>query len=305
MGGAPIAVWKRCALLVAGPSTLCVLARVSDAGDMEQLIHFGVLEEGTLGDGLAFLRVGSGRPMVYLPGLTAHHRPPRGADRWFQVGQLRPFSRHRGVWWVQRRQGLSPGSTMSDIARDYAVALSDRFNGPVDVVGSSTGGSVALQLAADCPEAVRRLVLLSSACRLGEQGLDAQRRLAELLRKNDTHQVNAEMMSMLAANKRAQWVLAKLGWLLGPARKGEDLSDMLITIDAESAFDLTRELSTINTPTLIVGGGRDRYYGADVFHDTASGLPNGQLLFYPDKGHVGSQSNPDTIGEVLRFLDGP
>lgn len=263
------------------------------------------VEEGTLGDGLAFLRVGAGRPMVYLPGLTAHHRSPRGIDRWFQVSQLRPFSRHREVWWVQRREGLPAGSTMADIARDYAGALSDRFTGPVDVVGSSTGGTVALQLAADRPDVVRRLVLLSSACRLGAPGLDAQRRLAELLRKNDTRRANAETMSMLAPNERMQWVLSKLGWLLGPARKGEDLSDMRITIDAENVFDLTRELGKINTPTLIVGGGRDRYYGAEVFHDTASGLPNGQLLFYPNKGHAGSQSNRNTISEVLRFLDGP
>lgn len=243
--------------------------------------------------------------MVYLPGLTAHHRLPRGIDRWFQVGQLRPFSRHREAWWVQRREGLSPGATIADIARDYAGALGDRFDAPVDVVGSSTGGTAALQLAADCPGVVRRLVLLSSACRLGKEGLDAQRRLAELLRKNDTRHANAEMMSMLAANKRMQWVLAKLGWLIGPARKGENLSDMRITIDAENAFDLTRELAKIKTPTLIVGGGRDRYYGADVFHDTASGLPNGRLLFYPKKGHAGSQSTRNTISEVLRFLGGP
>jgi pimeloyl-ACP methyl ester carboxylesterase len=264
-----------------------------------------IVEEGRLGDGLAFFRIGAGRPLIYLPGLTTHHRSPRGMDRVFQVGQLRPFSRHREVWWVQRREGLAPGTTMTDIARDYAGALSGRFSGPVDVVGSSTGGTAAFQLAADYPETVRRLVLLSAACRLGPLGLPAERRLAELLRNGDTRQVNAEMMSMLAANEPAQWALAKLGWLVGPARRGEDLSDMLITIDAENAFDLTGELPAITTRTLIVGGGRDRYYGEDVFRDTASRLPNGRLLFYPGKGHVGAQSNRKTISEVLRFLDEP
>ncbi len=264
-----------------------------------------LVEAGRLGDGLAYLRVGAGRPLVYLPGLTAHHRQPQGLDRWFQVGQLRPFSRHREVWWVQRREGLAPGATMADIARDYATALRGQFDGPVDIVGSSTGGTAALQLAADYPEAVRRLVLLSSACRLGTVGLDAERSLAEHLRVGHTRQANAQMMSMLAASSRGQWVLAKLGWLVGPAPKGEGLSDMLITIDAENDFDLTPRLPAITTPTLIIGGGRDRYYGADVFRDTASGLPNGRLLLYPDKGHAETQTNRKTINEVFRFLDEP
>lgn len=194
---------------------------------------------------------------------------------------------------------------MADIARDYAAVLRDRFDGPVDVIGSSTGGTAGLQLAADHPEAVRRLVLLSSACRLGRMGLDAERSLAELLRQGRTRQANGQMMSMLAAGARGRWVLAKLGWLLGPTLKGGGISDMLITIDAENAFDLTRRLPAITTPTLVVGGARDSYYGEEVFRETASGLPNGRLLLYRDKGHVGTQTSRKTINEVLRFLDEP
>ncbi|MDA1360893.1 hypothetical protein O1R50_14780 [Glycomyces luteolus] len=54
---------------------------------------------------------------------------------------------------------------MADIAGDYAVALHHQFRDPVDIVGSSTGGSAALQLAADHPGALRGMVLLSSAAR--------------------------------------------------------------------------------------------------------------------------------------------
>jgi pimeloyl-ACP methyl ester carboxylesterase len=263
-----------------------------------------VVEQGRLGDGLAYFRVGTGRPLIYLPGLTTNHRPPRGLDLRFQASQLKPFGRHREVWWVQRREGLTPGTTMADIARDYAAALRGRFDGSVDVVGSSTGGAAALQLAADHPEAVRRLVLLSSACRLGPAGRDAQRNLAQLLRQGRTRQASAQMMSMLAAGDRGSWVLAKLGWILGLTEKGEGgVSDMLITIDAEDAFDLTSRLPKITTPTLVIGGARDRYYGAQVFHETASGLPSGRLLLYPDKGHSGTQTSRKTINEALHFLD--
>jgi pimeloyl-ACP methyl ester carboxylesterase len=263
-----------------------------------------VVEQGRLGAGLAYLRVGTGRPLVYLPGQTTHNRPPQGMDRWFQVGQLKPFSQHREVWWVQRRESLAPGTTMAEIARDYAAALRDRFESPVDVIGSSTGGTAGLQLAADHPEAVRRLVLLSSACRLGPVGHETQRSLAELLRQGRTRQANAQMMSMLAGGAGGQWLLAKLGWLLGTSLKGEGVSDMLVTIDAENSFDLTCRLPAITAPTLVIGGARDRYYGAEVFRETAAGLPRGQLLLYRDKGHFGTQTSRKTISVVLRFLDG-
>ena len=74
------------------------------------------------------------------------------------------------------------------------------------------------------------------------------------------------MMSMLSAGDRRSYVLSKLGWMLGLTVKGDSgVSDMLITIEAEDAFDLTSRLPTILTPTLVIGGARDRYYGAEVF----------------------------------------
>lgn len=262
-------------------------------------------KQGTIGAHLAYFRVGSGQPLVYLPGLTTHHRQPQGMDRWFQVSQVKPFSRQRQVWWVQRPEGLALGTTMEDIADAYAAALCDLFDSPVDVVGSSTGGTVALQLVADHPEAVRRLVLLSSACRLGASGLRAERILAEHLRQGRTRQASAQMMSMLAASWLGERLLAAFGWLVGTTLKGEGLSDMLITIDAENALDLTPRLPAIATPTLVIGGGRDRYYGADAFRDTSSGLPNGRLVLYPDKGHAGAQTDRRAIDAVFRFLDEP
>lgn len=241
--------------------------------------------------------------MIFLPGLSNHHRTPEGVDRWFQVSQVREFARHRDVWWVQRRQGLTRGTSMADICRDYAIALADRFGGPVDVIGSSTGGSVGLQLAADHPEAVRRLVLLSSACRLGAGGRDVQRRLAEALRRERPRKAGALMLSMLAPGAGGQWALSVVGWLLGPAVLRGASSDLLRTIEAEDSFDLTPRLAFIETPTLVVGGGRDGFYGADVYQETAAGLPNGHLLFHPGKGHVGAQMSRRSMREAIRFLD--
>ncbi|GAA3795261.1 alpha/beta fold hydrolase [Amycolatopsis tucumanensis] len=255
--------------------------------------------------GLACLVTGSGPPLVFLPGLGPHHRPPAGLDRRFQLAQVRPFARRRRVWWVQRRENLPAGTTMASIAADYAAAIRQRFGGPVDLAGSSTGGSVALQLAADHPDVVRRVVLLSSACRLGDGGRTVQRELAAAVRAGRRRRAGALMFATLAGGPVAHRALAAAGRLLGPAMLRGDCADMLTVIDAEDAFDLTARLPAIAAPVLVVGGGRDRFYGAAVFRETADGLPNGRLLLHPRLGHVAAQSAKATVAAVDRFLAEP
>ncbi len=261
------------------------------------------LTQGTLGDGMAYLCLGAGPPLVFLPGLSAHHRPPHGMDRWFQVQQIRLLARHREVWWIQRRAGLTAPVTMADLAGDYAGVLAQQFGEPVDVVGVSTGGSVALQLAADHPGVVRRLVLVHSGCRLGPQGREAQRKAAVLLRRSQSRQASAMMISMMGGTRLSRRVLAGVGWLLGGSIFGTADPDMLATIDAEDAFDLTHRLGSITTPTLVVGGDRDAFYGAQVFEETAALLPHGRLMLRKGKSHMGAATGARLTRDVLAFLE--
>ncbi|MCJ7695456.1 MAG: alpha/beta hydrolase, partial [Anaerolineaceae bacterium] len=54
------------------------------------------------------------------------------------------------------------------MADDYAVMIREEFAPPVDVIGTSTRGSIAQHFAADHPDLVRRLVIHSSAYTLGD-----------------------------------------------------------------------------------------------------------------------------------------
>lgn len=191
---------------------------------------------------------------------------------------------------------------MADIAADYADALAG-FGAPVDVLGVSTGGSAALQLAADHPGVVRRLVLVSAGCRLGPEGRAGQRAVLARLEAGDRRGAGAEMLRLLDVRPVARQLEGWLGWLAGPLMFHGATADLAATILAEDGFDLTARLSGIAVPTLVVGGDEDAPYGPGIFRETAQSLPHGVLRLYAGRGHVGAQYAPGFAHDVLGFLD--
>ncbi|HEU4912194.1 MAG TPA: alpha/beta hydrolase, partial [Actinomycetes bacterium] len=111
--------------------------------------------EGRLAGGLPFLRTGQGPPLVMASGLTPAHENPTGLWRRMALSGVALLAEHFTVFMVNRRVGLASGATMSDIAGDYASAVEKDIGEPVLLHGTSTGGSVALQLAIDHPQLVR------------------------------------------------------------------------------------------------------------------------------------------------------
>jgi pimeloyl-ACP methyl ester carboxylesterase len=138
------------------------------------------VREGVLGPGLPALTFGTGPALLVLSGLTAEHAVPTGAERKQQLRMFVPLADRFTVHVLNRRPGLPEGTTVADLATDVAVAVREDVSDAVTVVGISTGGAIALQLAADHPDLVRRLVVVCAACRLSGRGREAQRRLAEL-----------------------------------------------------------------------------------------------------------------------------
>ncbi|MGR0218374.1 alpha/beta fold hydrolase [Agromyces sp. ZXT2-6] len=258
-----------------------------------------VTERGTWPPGLPYLRMGSGRPLLFIPGLTADHRVPEGADLTFQTRPILPLTRSREVWWVNRRAGLPAAVSMAGIAADYAEVIRSRLTAPIDVFGTSTGASVALALAVDQPELIRRLVV-NGAHRLGDGGRRTQQVMARELRAGRPRRAAAAEFAAVASGSVSGGLMSAMGWLTGRTVYGGDRSDLLAVIDAEDAFDVGERLGRITAPTLVIGGARDRFYGADLFRETAERIPDSRLILYPDRGHMVMRGS--FFRDVLEFL---
>jgi pimeloyl-ACP methyl ester carboxylesterase len=260
------------------------------------------VREGTLYGGLPYLAVGQGPPLVVFSGLSAEHANPTGLARRFELQTLKPMARHFTVYAVNRKPGLPAGTTIGDLAGHYAQAIAHEFPGPVSVEGISTGGSIAQQFAIDHPHLVRRLVLAATACRLSPYGREVQRRFAELIKEGRPRRAYATLGPTLAATPAGGRAFAALMWLFGASQRPDDPSDMLVTVAAEDAFDAAPELHRITAPTLLVAGGRDRFYSPELFRETAERIPHGRLSLYQDKGHAGVMTHKPAIREVVDFL---
>ena len=261
------------------------------------------LERGTLGP-FGVLEGGSGPPLVFLGGLSPEQGVDAAGTARMNDSLLRPFARGRRVVFVNRRAGLPRGMTMTELAGEHAAAIRARFGGPVDLAGISTGGSIAQQLAADHPELVRRLVLLSTACRLGPLGKAMQRRVAARVRRGAQRQALAVLMSSVVPPRRGQTAAGALAWLAGPRllAGGDDLSDLATTIDAEDAFDLALCPHPIRAPTLILVGADDRFYTRELFAETAALIEGSRLRVFDGRGHITVTMHPEWGGEIERFL---
>jgi len=257
-------------------------------------------EFGAIGP-LPFLAAGSGPPLVYLGGL-APETGVAGRLRRVNLTTIEPFTRGRRVYFFNRRPGLAAGTTMADLAAEQAAAIRSGFDGPVDVIGISTGGSIAQQLAAEHPDCVRRLVLVSTGARLGPRARAEQRAVAARIRAGADRKALALGAAAIVPPWRGQIVAGALASLVGPRLfPREGLEDMATTIEAEDTFDLAA-LPEIRALTLVVGGTEDRFYSRDLFAETAALIPEGRLEVFAGRGHVTVTADKRFVPTVEGFL---
>ena len=259
-------------------------------------------DKGTFPCGIPFNRLGRGpKPLVIFQGLVFENKPQPA----MMVRSYAFLGEAYTVYSVVRRPGLPEGCTLSDMGDAYAVMIREEFGGPVDVIGLSTGGSIAQPFAADHPDLVRRLVIHSSAYTLSENARRLQWRVGELAaegrwREAYTLVVGAVMPQEglgAAAGRPLGWVAGSLMAALDPPASPADL---IATVRAEDSFNFKDRLGQITAPTLVVAGEKDPFYTPELFRETAAGIPGARLILYPGQGHPagGKQFERD----VLDFL---
>jgi pimeloyl-ACP methyl ester carboxylesterase len=258
------------------------------------------MREGVLAGGAAYLEFGTGSPLVVFRGVLPDSANPTGVARWAELRALKPLSTRFTVLTVGRRPGLKPGVTMAELATHHAEELRARFDRPVDVLGLSTAGCLALQFAADHPTLVHRLVVTASGTRLGPEGRQIQREYTDLLAAG---RYRAAAMALAPTTADSRLGRAVMAGLLGlTASRPVDPDGMVAMLQAEDTFDIEDRLVEITAPTLVIAGARDALYPPELAERVASGARDGKLKVYEGRQHHTVMTDRRFTGDVIDFL---
>ena len=187
------------------------------------------------------------------------------------------------------------------MAADVAAAIRQLGVGPVDLLGYSLGGTIALNVAIEYPDVVRKLVLASVSYQLSGLHPGLMDGLGEM---------KAEMMVGSPWHDEYLRIAPDPDGFANLFAKKTEMDRGLRDLPPDA-------IRAIAAPTLLIIGDSDlitpehavemfRLRGGGVFGDTPAGLPSSQLAILPGTSHVSLVSRADLLLPMIPpFLDAP
>lgn len=177
------------------------------------------------------------------------------------------------------------------------------FEGPIDLLGHSLGGAVAIQIALLFPRLVRRLILVDAAGLPPAQALSLH--AISLPFAPRTYAESRRLLSTAVRSPLLNNALVAFGAAVykGRRRNRPQLLKLLAAIAAGEDAVPVKRLSRIHQPTLVLWGDKDLVFPVATGRRMAEALPNGRLEIIPRCGHVPPTERPIAfVRRVEAFL---
>ena len=253
---------------------------------------------------------GSGLPLLCLQHFTGT------MDNWDPAVTDPLASEREVILFESAGNGRSSGSVPNTIAgmASHALAFLDGLGiGTCDVLGFSLGGMVAQQMALERPSIFRRVMLVGTAPRGGEDIMHLEKpSLAKPLGDPSLQGYAVLQKIFFAPTKSSQ--AAGAAFIERLMQRNEDREPVSGPAVAKAQMAAFREwekvsgerfsdLRKIHHPTLVVNGIYDEMIPVSNSYWLSAHLPNAVLLTYPDSGH-GSlfQFHVSFIEQAAAFL---
>jgi pimeloyl-ACP methyl ester carboxylesterase len=235
---------------------------------------------------------GPGLPLLFLQHFTGT------LDNWDPAVTDPLASRSEVILFDNAGIGRSSGkvpNTIREMAK-HALAFLDGLGlTTCDVLGYSLGGMVAQQMAIDRPSVFRRIILVGTAPRGGEDIMHLEKPSLARHFSDPTLKGYAILQKVFFAPTQSSQA-AGVAFIerLAQRRDDKDLASGPDVAAAQiSAFrdwekssgERFESLRSIRQPTLVVNGIHDEMIPVSNSYFLSENLPNAVLITYPDSGH--------------------
>ena len=250
------------------------------------------LEAGSVTYAYRRLGHGVGRPLLCLQHFTGT------LDNWDPAVTDPLALGHDVILFDSAGVGRSSGTVPDTVAgmATHALAFLDGLGiTTCDVLGFSLGGMVAQQMAQDRPAIIRRIILVGTAPRGGEDIMHLEKPSLARHLGDPTLEGSAVLQKIFFAPTSSSQT-AGVAFLERIAKRTQDLDrpsgpDVVAAQMAafreweQSAGPRFADRKAVHHPTLVVNGIHDEMIPVSNSYRLSENLPNAVLLVYPDSGH--------------------
>lgn len=196
----------------------------------------------------------------------------------------------RGFDVVQLRvPGLTTESDQAWTIDQYVAWLHEELGDDEDpiVLGHSNGGRIALHYAAEYPERIKKLILLSAAgVNVSDQKISLKRRVFRAMAKI------AAPLKHIPLVRKAVYRVLKSDYEHAPKHMKQTLANML-------ASDTDFSLETINTPAVLLWGKADQVTTPAQGKKMAEELPHASIHMFDGWGHAAYRTYPNELARAI------
>jgi 3-oxoadipate enol-lactonase len=239
-----------------------------------------------------------GPPLILINGL--------GFGRWAFFRQIPAFSRHFKTITFDIRGERELNEGVSDLVADVVALLDHLRIRKAHVLGTSLGGFVAQELAIERPDLVDRLILVCTSFGRGGPETVSPWALRDMIGLPSLSTERAVRRGLETATSEAyraehpEEFERIVRWRLADS---PSLSAYYEQLRAGARFDLSREVGSITSPTLVIHGSEDRYVPVANAVALAEAIPGARLRILENAGHlVFIERFVEVNREVVTFL---
>lgn len=218
--------------------------------------------------------MGSGPPLVYVPGLD-------GSGELLFLQERELAERFRLLRIPSR---AARHFEYEDLLTDVEAALDSEGIQRATILGESFGGSVALQFALARPHRVERLILVSAFPyfrnrRLLKLGLRITRTFSPAFIFKGKRWLDVPVFALDGVGPSVRGRLARI-------TRRQPPDGFVRRVELVAGYDVRERLAEIDAPTLLIAGERDRLVPAVEAIEMSARLRNATVRILPGVGHA-------------------